>query len=1215
MKSVHLLLTTILVASTSGGPVLAQAASETTTTSAPSSAPTIPALPVNAEDTGTPGEVKLTPQQQAEKAAGDAAKKASEVVDPDAPKVASLRLSLADPEPDELERLEAYLKSVIGKPSGPALVTEVSRRRDLLGRYATPLCRTETLDATRVALNCTIKRARVLRRVRFDTNDAVPTGEEVANGLPLAILQNEVRKRIVLRPGEPIDDDDALGRGRIARQRARIEDFLEREGYYKAQVIIDVSKADEHGEVDIDVHVRGGSWVRVRRVDIASFGPFSQRRLIEAFSRMCLNGEGLIDGVFVGNITSCFNRRRLQATQEAFTRELQALGYPEGRLRVTPTFIDARAANDDEECAISRETLQALTKARLPIPPRCVDLKVEVIAGRHVVSRFHVENASEELTAELNEDGVAAQQPKKHDDVELIVDPPIVGGTWRWLRTTFGEPTSRLWQLTFSAPIESASDTDLSETELRKRLTFNEASSVDETEAKLSEERVLDYLNERGYPAPKSELVYREYNDGNVAIDFYLEPGIPTPLSNVRFVGNRRIGSKQIFKDIEFAATPRSLTNTGFVTPRDLEDDVVRLRRYYGQQGFPEANIEVHATRDPQGDVEVVFVIEEGERFTVEEVVFEGGDPKLSKAVLSVLALCGANTRRGDPPETGKDCKGVPLLADEFDTDARRVEAIYAGNGFPDAEASVQLGFNDKGPTVLVAVFPLGATGEARTNPKVGNVSPLQLGQIFVEGNLRTRRDVLLREMGLDDDDIGSRLNPDQIAKGVSRLRRTGLYSRVDVQLVGVDDGDDTAHVRVSLEERPATTIDLSVGFSTQQFFSLRLEGRDRNLFGTMFDGSAAVDMGLFIGRYSQVRNQIRWPRILGSDFTLTYTPLALSYLDQPSGLILTSPSTGGGQKVLTTWDQPDFRRRLFTASTAIGIEWRAADIAPIIDDKLTLGFSIEARGDWLQIAGRYYEPLSGEALQSVDGLGDLFVGSEAVTPITIIAFTPRVAYSNIDNPFDPLSGFGAEFFVRMVPFATEPYSVVGTQIRSYWSFLEDRVTLATGLRLRAGIVGDSDRCPPSEPSCQWAVMQNDLLRLGGERSVRGVGENQIGEFGTLLDQQLAPAINDDGTTSSAIRPGLFGAVANIELRFTLIRQLFLGDLKPAIFSDIGVSTDDFDFKEASLTDQRYAVSFGAGLRYVLPVGPLAFDVAYSPFDQQASGIPLRYSLTLGYIF
>ena len=49
------------------------------------------------------------------------------------PRVVSLRLALADPEPGELERLEAYLQDVMGSRAGPLLVAEVSRRLDLLG--------------------------------------------------------------------------------------------------------------------------------------------------------------------------------------------------------------------------------------------------------------------------------------------------------------------------------------------------------------------------------------------------------------------------------------------------------------------------------------------------------------------------------------------------------------------------------------------------------------------------------------------------------------------------------------------------------------------------------------------------------------------------------------------------------------------------------------------------------------------------------------------------------------------------------------------------------------------------------------------------------------------------------------------------------------------------------------------------------------------------
>jgi outer membrane protein insertion porin family len=1112
------------------------------------------------------------------------------------PRVVSVRLALAAPEPGELERLEAYVHDVLGNPVGPGLIAEVSRRLDLLGRYSAPVCRTEPLDDERVLLACTVRRARVLRSVVFDTHFSTDV-DGAANGLPLAILENELRKRVLLRPGEPIDDDDVLGRGRIARQRQRIEDFLEREGYFGARVIIEVGDPGENGEVDVRVRIGGGSFVRVRRVLLSSFGPLSQNRLRDAFSSMCLNPEGLIDGVFVGDIKSCFNRRRLQETLDQFTTELRAAGFPEARLRVGTQFVDAKARSAaDDGCAHGADQIRALTRARLPIPPKCVDLVVDVIPGRHVVSRFHV------------------------TDGDLVRAPRGLEGTARWLRETFGEPASRTWQLTFDNPVSTASDTAVLEDELRARLTFDSAGSVDETEANLSSENLREYLNSRGYPSPHTEIRYAEYDDGNVAVDYFITTGPPTPTKSVRFVGNRSLSTEMILDEVELAARPRTSGNAGFVTMGMLDDDVTRLRMWYARQGFSEADVRVHATRDLDGAIEVVFVIDEGARFVVSEVVLAGGAPELTEAVLRTLAQCGGAADRplDPPPKKGRDCRGQPLLPDEFDADARRVEALYAGNGFPDAVAQVELGFGPSGPIVRVSVFPWDAAGEARTNPQVGNVQPVMLGEIFVEGNLQTGRDVLLREMGLDGLARGSRLNPDKIARGVSRLRRTGLYSRVDAQLIGLDDRDDTAHVRVTVEERAAATVDASLGFSTQQLFSLRLEGRDRNLLGTMFDGSAVVDMGLFVGRFSQVRNQLRWPRMFGSDLSLSYTPVALSYVDQPANLILQAPSTPGGQKASASWDQPDARRRLFSLGTAVALDWRAAQVHPAIDDKLTIGVALEARGDWLQVAGPSIEPLSLQALQTVDGLATLFGGDAAVAPTTIFSLTPRIAYSTIDNPFDPTSGVGAEVFVRTVPFALAPWAVVAAQTRGYRSFLSDRLTLAVNGRVRVGFSGRAPSCEVPDERCEWALMQTDLLQLGGERSVRGTKENQVGVPSTRLNQDLTIARDDQGQPVIQARQGLIGANANVELRFTLVRQLFLGDVKPAIFADIAYSGDDLPTTAPSsldtfLTDPRYAVSVGAGLRYVLPVGPLAFDVAWSPFDVERQ--PFRLSVTLGYIF
>jgi len=235
---------------------------------------------------------------------------------------------------------------------------------------------------------------------------------------------------------------------------------------------------------------------------------------------------------------------------------------------------------------------------------------------------------------------------------------------------------------------------------------------------------------------------------------------------------------------------------------------------------------------------------------------------------------------------------------------------------------------------------------------------------------------------------------------------------------------------------------------------------------------------------------------------------------------------------------------------------------------------------------------------------------------VPLIAFTPRVAYSDIDNPFDPKAGVASDVFVRTVPFALAPYLVLGTSARGYVSIIDDKVTFAGGLRLRWGFAGESNRCLAGD-RCEWALMQNDLLRLGGERSVRGVGENAIGEFSPQYNQNLVPTTVNGGEPSLAVRSGLFGAVANFEARFSLIPRLFIGELKPAVFADVGVSADDLSFAaNTGLNDTRYAVSVGAGIRYVLPVGPLAIDFAWSPFDQNpGDAVPVRVYVLLGYIF
>ena len=1112
-----------------------------------------------------------------------------------APIARAIAFKLGEIDKDEEAALQRYLVDLIGKPATRAVLDEAETRLAALRRYERARCSVYGNGS----IVCDIWRARVLREVTVE-------------GLPVAILETDLMKRVFLRPGEPLDEEEALakdraeqeqaqsddaddgsstartreraGTTRLLRQRQRIEDFLEREGFIGAEVRLLVKKAGTQGEHDVVIRVRGGSFVHVRRVELASFGPLSQRELRDAFGRMCFTTEGILDGVFLNNWTSCFNKRRLQATVDRFTRELHNLGYPEGRVRAEPVFIDA-ARTDDEECADTPLDVERFEENGLKPPPHCVDITVTVDAGPKVLVRFHVDKD--------------AERP-------IVESSGFLGGTALWLRDTFFEPFSRFAQIASGAPVSSAIDTELIDERLKERVTFEEAGAVDETEIGVTARNAEAYLAERGRVDPHVTVDERTWGNERV-IDFFVTPSPIGAVSSVEIVGNRRVTTKDIFDNVELSARPRGFQTSGALSYNLLLDDEQRLRELYADRGFPEATVQGIAAMNAQGDIRVTFVVEEGEPFVLAGLVLAGGVDSLEKDVVRAIRHCQgglASLERRDPVVV-EDCVGSPLRPEELDADAQRVQTVYASRGYPNVEAAVETSFSPEGAVLRITVVPSNATEEQRAHPKPNNVTQVVLGEVFLEGNRRTRREVILREAGLDGKS-GQPLDPIALGKGISRLRRTGLYDSVELEYLGLESGSGNAHLRLAFSERPAFTLDTSLGFSTEQLLSLRAELRHKNLFGSMLDASLLVDMGLFIGRFSQVRTQLRWPRIVGTDITASLVPIAVSYLDEPAGARLKVPSTPAGQAGAAAWEQPDLRRRLFTVGGSVSLDWRLQDISPIVDDKLTLGLAFELRNDWLNLAAQPISPFSGEALETIDGLLTAFDVER--TPIGTI--TPRLSYNDIDNPFDPKSGFGFDLFVRastppLVKYG--PSAVVGTSARGYLTFF-DRLTLAGGVRTRFGYSAAVDACP--DPGCEWALMQNDLLLLGGERSVRGVAQNTIGVLGPLYDEQLVPVIAEGtDTTAFQLRPGLYSGNVNVELRYSLIRQLFIGELKPAVFFDAGVSTDDFNHL-GDVADLRSAWSVGAGLRYVLPVGPLSFDFGYSPPRKSWA-----FYVSLGYAF
>jgi outer membrane protein assembly factor BamA len=171
------------------------------------------------------------------------------------------------------------------------------------------------------------------------------------------------------------------------------------------------------------------------------------------------------------------------------------------------------------------------------------------------------------------------------------------------------------------------------------------------------------------------------------------------------------------------------------------------------------------------------------------------------------------------------------------------------------------------------------------------------------------------------------------------------------------------------------------------------------------------------------------------------------------------------------------------------------------------------------------------------------------------------------------------------------PFVVLGGSIAGYYSI--GSVTLASQFAFRRALI--------ENPSDNWWALkfQSDMDTLGGDVGLRGYEEGSVGVYGDLRNERGAL------TGQQGLHPGNLSAQANLELRFPLVRELLIGDLYGAVFSDaglIGVCDDLFTCEPFFTDERRFGISVGLGLRYVLPVGPITLDYAVSPI--RAGGGP-----------
>ncbi len=349
--------------------------------------------------------------------------------------------------------------------------------------------------------------------------------------------------------------------------------------------------------------------------------------------------------------------------------------------------------------------------------------------------------------------------------------------------------------------------------ELFKELAFAAGSVLDRYEVDRGRENIQRKYKEKGY-------YYAEVALDEIALQaesrvlYRITEGPLVRVRQIRFEGASAFSELQLKTKVR-TQTYLWILRAGAFDDEQAERDATELQSFYRGEGYLDARVGYRLDFDSVDRTRliVVFVVQEGTRYRVGEITFEGAQAFDAEQLRGPLRL-----RPGDF-----------LREEALREDVRRVQDQYGQIGFVEARIDPRERFVDEPGVVNITI-------QINEGPRS------KFGRLTVRGNTNTKDEVVRRELrfypGEDYDTVRAR-------QAEQRLRETGLFSKATV--TPLEDLEGEREALIEIEEADAIQFLVGVGVSTDSgvLGTFTLENRNFDLFdlprttGEFFRGQA----------------------------------------------------------------------------------------------------------------------------------------------------------------------------------------------------------------------------------------------------------------------------------------------------------------------------------------------------------------------------------------
>lgn len=395
---------------------------------------------------------------------------------------------------------------------------------------------------------------------------------------------------------------------------------------------------------------------------------------------------------------------------------------------------------------------------------------------------------------------------------------------------------------------------NLSDGELREALTLFEEGTYDDYELAQSAHQMRRLYQKKGYLQARVSFS-RKVGPDEDRVLFSIIEGPRLRIREVLFTGNRAFTDHQLRQVIRTRTFPWlgyvGLGEGGYITERQLQQDMERLQAHYQDHGFPGAQVKGELAPHPSllgregalaaavgsgaaqhGDLFVRFTIIENQQWIVDKVILSGNKAISRQVLLAQLALKPSR----------------PFTAKALTLDKARLVRIYNEQGFPYVTVRSLEEQDPKNNRVNVQIT-------------IQEGQHVRFGPVFIRGNFKTRERVILSDISFKE---GDPFDIRQIEAAELLMRGREIFNVVRIQPLGMSDQLAVVPVMVQVEERYDNrgVLEFAVGGSTDNKLFGSVAYRNHNFlgFGTELSLKGEYGWEIWSGNI-----HYRDPRVLGS--------------------------------------------------------------------------------------------------------------------------------------------------------------------------------------------------------------------------------------------------------------------------------------------------------------------------------------------------------------